>query len=51
MGLVLTSAAKLHLAKPIVALVATPDAKGYWLVASNGAVFTYGDASFYGCGA
>jgi hypothetical protein len=26
----------------------TPDGKGYWLVASDGGVFTYGDAGFYG---
>jgi hypothetical protein len=26
----------------------TPDGKGYWLVASDGGVFTYGDAAFYG---
>ncbi len=24
------------------------DGKGYWLVASDGGVFSYGDASFYG---
>jgi hypothetical protein len=35
-------------AKPIVGMVATPDAKGYWLVAANGAVFGFGDAHFYG---
>jgi hypothetical protein len=27
-----------------VAMAATPDGKGYWMVASNGAVFAYGDA-------
>ena len=26
----------------------TPDGKGYWLVASDGGIFTYGDARFYG---
>ena len=26
----------------------TPDGGGYWLVASDGGVFTFGDASFYG---
>jgi hypothetical protein len=26
----------------------TPDGKGYWLVASDGGIFTYGDAGFYG---
>jgi hypothetical protein len=29
--------------------MATPtDGKGYWLVASDGGIFSYGDASFYG---
>jgi hypothetical protein len=36
--------------KPIVRMVATTDAKGYWLVAANGAIYSYGDASFYGSG-
>ena len=26
----------------------TPDGAGYWLVASDGGIFTYGDAKFYG---
>ncbi len=26
----------------------TPDGGGYWLVASDGGIFTFGDASFYG---
>jgi hypothetical protein len=26
----------------------TPDGKGYWLVASDGGVFAFGDASFFG---
>ena len=38
----------LHLNKPIVGMAATPDGKGYWLVASDGGIFTYGDAGFYG---
>ena len=29
-------------------MAATPDDKGYWLVASGGRVFHYGDAHFYG---
>jgi hypothetical protein len=29
-------------------MAATPDGKGYWLVASDGGIFTYGDAVFYG---
>ena len=27
---------------------ATPDGKGYWMVSSDGGVFTFGDAGFYG---
>ena len=34
--------------KPIVGMAATPDGKGYWLVASDGGIFTFGDAAFYG---
>ena len=29
-------------------MAATPDGKGYWLVAADGGVFAYGDAGFYG---
>ena len=29
-------------------MAATPDGQGYWLVASDGGVFTYGDAHFFG---
>jgi hypothetical protein len=29
-------------------MAATPDGKGYWLVASDGGIFSYGDATFYG---
>ncbi len=29
-------------------MAATPDGGGYWLVASDGGIFTYGDAPFYG---
>jgi hypothetical protein len=31
-----------------VAITDTPDANGYWLVASDGGVFAFGDAGFYG---
>jgi len=34
--------------QPIVGMAATPDGKGYWLVASDGGIFTFGDAGFYG---
>ena len=33
---------------PIVGMATTPDGGGYWLVASDGGVFTFGDAGFYG---
>ncbi len=29
-------------------MAATPDGKGYWLVASDGGVFAFGDAGFEG---
>ena len=29
-------------------MAATPDGHGYWLVASDGGIFTFGDAHFYG---
>ena len=34
--------------KPVVGVASTPDAGGYWLVASDGGVFAYGDAGFFG---
>ena len=37
-----------HLNKPIVGIEATPDGGGYWLVASDGGVFPFGDAAGYG---
>jgi hypothetical protein len=33
---------------PVVAIAATPDGKGYWLLASDGGVFSFGDARFHG---
>jgi hypothetical protein len=36
------------LTKPIVGMASTPDGQGYWLVGSDGGVFAYGDAQFYG---
>ncbi len=38
----------LRLYAPIVGMAATPDGKGYWLVAMDGAVFSFGDAVYYG---
>ena len=34
--------------KPAVGLAATPDGRGYWIAASDGGIFNYGDANFYG---
>ena len=38
----------LTLNKPIVGMASTPDGKGYWLVAADGGIFSFGDATFYG---
>src|SRR5262252_295782 len=32
----------------LVGLAATPDGGGYWQVASDGGIFAFGDAGFYG---
>ena len=29
-------------------MAATPDGDGYWLVASDGGIFAFGDATFHG---
>ena len=29
-------------------MATTPAGNGYWLVASDGGIFTFGDANFYG---
>ncbi len=34
--------------KPVVGMAATADGHGYWLVAADGGVFTFGDAQFFG---
>jgi hypothetical protein len=34
--------------QPVVAMTATPGGGGYWLVARDGGVFSYGDARFFG---
>jgi uncharacterized protein YkwD len=33
---------------PVVGVAPTPDDRGYWLVASDGGVFSFGDARFHG---
>ncbi len=37
-----------HLNQPVVGLASTPDGGGYWEVASDGGIFNFGDAAFYG---
>jgi N-acetylmuramoyl-L-alanine amidase len=37
-----------HLNAPIVGMAATRDGGGYWLVGSDGGIFSYGDARFSG---
>jgi hypothetical protein len=34
--------------QPIVGIATTADDKGYWLVAADGGIFAFGDATFYG---
>ena len=34
--------------KPVVGMASTPDGRGYWLVASDGGIFAFGDAGFAG---
>jgi hypothetical protein len=38
----------LALNENLVGIAATPSGRGYWLVAADGGIFTYGDARFYG---
>ena len=37
-----------RLNQPIVGMAATPTGRGYWLVAADGGIFSFGDAAFYG---
>jgi hypothetical protein len=37
-----------HLNQPMVGMSPTSDGQGYWLVAADGGIFTFGDAPFYG---
>ena len=34
--------------QPVVGMSPTPDGGGYWMVASDGGIFAFGDAGFYG---
>ena len=38
----------LHLNADIVGMAGTGDGKGYWLAASDGGIFAFGDASYLG---
>ena len=42
------STGAMHLNSPIVGMAVTPSGAGYWLVAADGGVFTFGDAAFHG---
>ncbi len=44
----LGSGANLELRAGVVAIASDPAGPGYWLAASDGGVFAFGDASFYG---
>ena len=45
------STGSIKLNKPIVGIVGTNTGKGYWFVASDGGIFSYGDAVFFGSAA
>ena len=40
--------ASTQLNKPVVGMASTADGGGYWLVASDGGIFAFGDAGFFG---
>jgi hypothetical protein len=42
------STGSIRLNQPIVGMAATPDGRGYWIVAQDGGVFSFGTAAFYG---
>jgi hypothetical protein len=37
-----------RLNQPIVGMASSPTGQGYWLVAADGGIFSFGDAHFYG---
>jgi hypothetical protein len=47
-GATFGGAQDLPLTQPITGMAATPTGNGYWLVAGDGGIFTFGDARFYG---
>jgi hypothetical protein len=42
------SAVLAPLAAPVYGIAPAPSGQGYWLVAGDGGIFTYGAAGFYG---
>jgi hypothetical protein len=38
----------MHLNRPVNGVSSTPDGRGYWFVASDGGIFSFGDAAFAG---
>jgi hypothetical protein len=36
---------------PVVGMAATGDGGGYWMVASDGGIFSFGDGTFHGSAA
>jgi hypothetical protein len=42
------STSLIDLVAPIVAMARRPDGHGYWEVASDGGIFSFGDAQFFG---
>ena len=44
----LGSTGSLRLNAPVVGMARTPSGNGYWLVASDGGIFSFGDAGFFG---
>ncbi|HLH29019.1 MAG TPA: hypothetical protein VKW77_08880, partial [Acidimicrobiales bacterium] len=42
------STGAIQLNRPIVGMTATHDGGGYWMVASDGGIFAFGDAAFFG---
>ncbi len=45
------SAGATRLAQPVVGMARTATGNGYWLVAADGGIFNYGDATFHGSAA
>jgi hypothetical protein len=41
------STGNMHLNKPIVGIAAAPEGKGYWLVASDGGIFSFGPGAVF----